>query len=236
MPGAAIGAVGAVVGGAIAGRATKKAANTAASAQDRATAVQERQVALAEEQWDYYKTHFQPLEQGLIAEVKTAGSPEEQERAAGEAHADVMQAHDRSQGIFRRTAARYGVRPGDAGFTAALGSMELARARDDALAQNLARRGVRDAAFAKRLDVVGLGRNIPAQASQGLASAALNARGLASTAAENARFAQQQALAGVAPIVSAVQKGVTDFMSSLKPQQPVVLETPSTWGSASIWN
>lgn len=230
-------AVGAIVGGVIAGKATKKAANTAAAAQDRATAVQERQVALAEEQWDYYKTHFQPLEQGLIAEVKTAGSAEEQERAAGEAHADVMQAHDRGQGIFRRTAARYGIRPGDAGFTSALGSMELARARDDALAQNLARKGVRDLAFGKRIDVAGLGRNLPSQAATGLANAAINARGLASTAAQNYQFAQQQALTGVAPIVSAVQKGLTDWLN--RPQTTTTPSAPpasSGWGAASVWN
>ncbi|MEW5709850.1 MAG: hypothetical protein AB1830_13245 [Pseudomonadota bacterium] len=233
-------AVGAIVGSVIAGKATKKAANTAAAAQDRATAVQERQVALAEEQWDYYKTNFQPLEQGLIAEVKTAGSAEEQERAAGEAHADVMQAHDRSQGIFRRTAARYGIRPGDAGFASALGSMELARARDDALAQNQARKGVREAAFGKRLDVVGLGRNLPAQASMGLAAAATNARGMANTALSNYQFAQQQALTGVAPIVSAVQKGLTDWFN--RPQTAPTITTPSAppassgWGEASVWN
>ena len=182
--------------------------------------------------FDYFKSNFMPLEKDLTArgteltaKSRTYGSPEEQDRAAGEAHADTTQAFSRAREGVRRSLESFGVNPNSGRFANAELTSALEEAKADSFAQNNARKGVRDLGFNKELATVGaaqniaaMGRGLPATAQTGLASTAA-----AGTAASNSQFMQtqiqnQQNQQAVAPLVNAAQKGVTKWWGT--PSQP----------------
>lgn len=180
---------------------------------------------LNEDQYNYWKTNFAPALADLAQKSKDFGSQEEQDRAGGEAHADVASNFATQRGNLTRNLQSYGINPGSGAFADANLKMGLEEAKADALAQNQARKGVRDLAFGKQLDVQAIGKGMPASATAGLASAAANG-----TAASNSSFLQgqvlgQQARAGYAPIVSAVQQGVKKWFDT--PSGPEQLGDPA---------
>lgn len=192
----------------------------AARASDASGAAALQMSGIASDQWNYFKENFQPLETGMITEAKAAGSPAEQEQAAGEAHADVTQAFSRDRGTFNRTMAAYGINPASGRFADANLKLNLGEAKADAWAQNQARKGIRDLAFGKKLDVMGLGRNIPATSSATLGAAAATGSEMARTGVLRGAYAQKQNDRLIGPIQSAAQKGIQAWF-----------DTPDTYDS-----
>lgn len=188
-------------GGAAAGTGTgTSAADTAAQ--------------IAREQWEYYKTNYQPLEQSLIAQAKNAGSPEEFQRAAGQANADVTGAFNQAGKQSESRLQSYGINPAAPAYQNAMQSADLAQGATMAGALTTAGNRVRDLAYSKGLDVVGLGRNIPAQ-SAASSAAASNA---ATSASRNAFLQNQSNMAArgqlVAPIANAVGSAARDWFGA----------------------
>lgn len=171
-------------------------ANAAATEASRASAdAQRTQAAISQDQWNYYKTNYQPLESSLIKQVSEAGSPEELARARGAANADVTGAFDTAKRNTRNTLTGYGINPGSPAFQSAVASGDIAEAGAKAGALTTADRNTRALAYSKGLDLVGLGRNIPAQsaASAGSAAGVANSAANIQTLRGQTGFLQSQA-------------------------------------------
>lgn len=172
--GAAISAVGVASGA--------SNAKKAAAAQNRAIDAQAYQGEIALDQWDRYKTTFAPLEDAMVAEAKDYDSPEQYEKAAGEASATVASQFGKARDRLTRTP---GLDPSSAGFGASMVGLDLAQAATDATAQNAARDRVKGTAYERKVNAISLGKGLPANAAAGFASAGVGA-------ANNALVANQQ--------------------------------------------
>jgi hypothetical protein len=140
---------------------------------------------ISNDQWNYYKTNYQPLESNLVAQAQAAGSPEEFARARGVANADVTGAFDTARKNTLSRMQSYGINPGSPAFQSTAASTDIAEGATKAGALTAADNNTRNLAYSKALDVVGLGKGIPAQSAASAASAAN-----AATAASREKFAQ----------------------------------------------
>jgi hypothetical protein len=196
--------------------------STQLSSADAANAAQTK---INNEQYDFYKTNYQPLETSLISDVTGAGGPADQERAAGQAHGDTTAAYDSArQGMLQGFAA-YGLNPNSGRFGDLEKSLTLNRAATDAQSQNSARIAARELGFAKKSAVAQMGRGIPSNASAGLAASSLNNLRSANTGAN--LIATQNT--GLMPITNAVTGGVNAAFNAGKnwfntPSQPAPLQ------------
>lgn len=164
MPwGAVAGAVASVAGAALSGDGGAGDANAASADSTR------MQAQIAKEQWDRYKTVYAPLEDSMISAAQNYDSPAQYERAAGEASGAVSQAYSNARDRLTRTP---GLDPTSAAYTAGLSDLDRSQAAADAVAQNTARKQVQDTAWARKNDMLSLGKGLPGQASTGLAQAA----------------------------------------------------------------
>lgn len=150
-------------------------------------AAAEKASQIAGDQWDYYKSNYQPLESNLIGQAQAAGSPEEFARARGAANADVTGAFNTARNQTKSRMESYGINPGSPAYQSGLASADLAEGATKAGALTAADNNTRNLAYSKALDVVGIGRNIPAQS----AASASNASNAATGASKN-QFAQNQ--------------------------------------------
>jgi len=165
-------------------------ANAAATKASQASADAQTQLAkIAQDQWDYYKQNYQPLETNLIKQASEAGSPEEFARAREAATGDVTGAYDQARKQMATRMQSSGINPGSPAYQAALGSSDLAEGASRAGALTMADRNTRNLAYSKALDVSGLGRNIPAQSAASTANAA-NTANAAANVASNRQIAQ----------------------------------------------
>lgn len=139
---------------------------------------------IAQDQWNYYKQNYQPLESNLINQAMDAGSPEAFARNRGTANADVTNAFDKAG---KQTASRlqsFGINPSSPAYQSAMGSTDLAQGASTVGALTAADNNTRDRAYTMARDVVGIGRGIPAAATAGSLGAS-SAQNNASTIAAN---------------------------------------------------
>lgn len=123
-------------------------------------AAQEQQMRQGQEYYDYLRNTFQPIERGLAREAESFNTEAYRERMAQQAAADAAQAFQGAQGVTFREAARRGVNPASGAFGAAQRSTGLALAAAQAGGMNKARQQAEQTGWARRLDVVGLGRGL----------------------------------------------------------------------------
>jgi len=176
-----------------------------------------QQTKIAGEQYEYWKTNFKPAEEALVAEAKGFGSAEEQEREAGRASSTAALTMGKARAGFDRNLASYGINPAGPRFQDANLKFSLEGAKLDAASQNLARKGVVDTAFAKKFDVVGLGKGMPASAAAGLGAAAVTNANLGANQFAQSQYLQEQARRGAAPFVSLAQQGVSRWFNQPTP-------------------
>lgn len=171
------GALVSTVGGAmLADDGGAGAANAAAADSTRT------QAAIANDQWNRYKTIYAPLEDAMVSAAQNYDTPAQYERAAGEASGAVSQAFGNARDRLTRTP---GLDPTSAAYTAGLADLDRTQAAADAVAQNTARKKVEDTAWARKSDMLSLGKGLPAQAASMLGSASA-----ASAAQANAAYAR----------------------------------------------
>jgi hypothetical protein len=214
--GAVAGAAVGVIGGALLSRKSGggAAAGRSAELDAAATEATKQQTKIAGEQYEYWKTNFKPLEEGLVSEAKGFGSVEEQEREAGRASSTAALTMGKARSGFDRNLASYGINPAGPRFQDANLKFSLEGAKMDAAGQNLARKGVMDTAFAKKFDVVGLGKGMPASAAAGLGAAAVTNANLGANQFARSQYLQEQTRRGAAPFVSLAQQGVSRWFNS----------------------
>jgi hypothetical protein len=147
-------------------------------------AAQEQQMRQGQEYYDYLKNTFQPIERGLAREAESFNTEAYRERMAQQAAADAAQAFQGAQGVTFREAARRGVNPASGAFGAAQRSTGLALAAAQAGGMNKARQQAEQTGWARRLDVVGLGRGL-----SGASTAAYGGATSAGTAGMNTAMA-----------------------------------------------
>lgn len=126
-----------------------------------------------------------------------------EEEAAGRAHADVTQAFDVQRKNFLRNLQSYGINPNSGRFGGANLKFNLQEGKTDALSQNMARQGVRNASLGTAATLAGL--------NQGLTQtqALLDAQNFARQQA-----VQNQVRSGLAPLVSAAAPAISKTVSS----------------------
>lgn len=208
----------AVVTNALFGDGGASDANAAAANANNASAQAARdQTALASDQWNYYKQNFQPLESSLATEAKNYGSPEEMEKAAADAHSDVTRAFAAQRDTAARNARSFGLDPSSGRYVDASRELALNEASSDAGAQNIARQGIKNLAFGKKLDVIGIGKGLPASASAGLNAASMNNSNIGARAFQQGQYLARQSRQGLAPITSAIQKGISGWFNPATP-------------------
>ena len=189
---------------AVSGDHGASSANDASRDASRASAdASAQQAKIAQDQWNQYKTTFQPLETDLAAKAKTYGTPAEQEAAAGRANADVTSSFDqaRKQAMLGLSGSR-GLNPNDPAYDAKIASTNLSEAATKAGAETQARIQARDLGFAKELDAIGIGKGIPASSANSLGTVAGNSNVF--NQAQRQNYNQAQGIYGIANLA---QKG-----------------------------
>ena len=128
-------------------------------------ATQDETNAWAREDRARSKSVFQPLQDEFIAEASNYGSEANQERAAAEAGADVVQAMGLQSQINNRNMARMGINPNSGRFQeqTRLDNLNTALAR--AGAQNAARTQTRDKGLSLKGDAINIGAGLPSSAA-----------------------------------------------------------------------
>lgn len=199
MPWAAVGAIGAAVVG---GVASNRAANKAADANQKAIDANAYQGQIATDQYDDYKNTYRPLEHNLVSAVQSYDTPQAYQRAAGNAQARVAQQFGLAQERLSRTP---GFDPSSAAAQAAQTDLALHAAAMSAAEQNRAREQVHDKGFARKLDIVGVGRGLVTNASTGFANASATASNIAHANAVSAN----QTASGVGAAVGGIVNGLS---------------------------
>ena len=127
---------------------------------DQQMAAQRQQMGQAADYYKYQTDTFRPLEQGLVADAERFNTASYQETVAQKAAADVAQAFQGAQGISMREASRRGINPNSGAFGAASNANALKLAAATAGAKTGARTQAEQMGYARKLDAVGLGRNL----------------------------------------------------------------------------
>ena len=137
--------------------------------------------AQGDDLYNYNKNTFRPIEQGLADEAQSGVSrydtnPDVRaavERNVSRAVSDQASAQASQQGQMQRSMESMGVNPNSGKFAAMQTGINLSNAAATAGAATNARDSAVALDYAKRMDVTGLGRNLPG-ASQGAYSVATN--------------------------------------------------------------
>lgn len=109
--------------------------------------------------YDYNTSTFRPLEQQMVADAGKEGTDARLEEAAATATADARAGQSQATNQALRQGMRYGYSP--AKMAKMTGMQSTANASVVAGAANTARERQRGIGWARRMDAVGLGRNLP---------------------------------------------------------------------------
>ena len=155
-------------------RASSKALSQQEKSMDAQTAIANRQLQMAEEQWDRYKTVYGGVEKQLAAQANEGVKPDF-DRVARETAANVTQQFERQRQISDRLDRANGASP-DSGNAQArrdastntealarVGALNLARTNEENRADDLT--------FARRVQALSLGKGLPAEAGSLMNSA-----------------------------------------------------------------
>lgn len=161
---------------------------------------------------DYYNFNvntFRPIEQGLAGDANLEGSDARMEEQAGQAAADARRGQAQQANMMVRQGLRYGYSPSK--MAAMAGQLAGANSSAVAGAMTGARDRQRNLGWARRMDVTGLGRNLPGAsvASYGLANNSGN------SAVANQNLAGQGLLSGMAQGAGMQQTGMGQNLAGL---------------------
>jgi hypothetical protein len=150
------------------------------------TAIADTQKSMMDEQLrqgqDYYNYQvetFRPVEQGLVADAQEFNTQAYQDRMSRQAALDANRAFGVTRAANERAMASMGVNPNSGKYQALAQQAQLGLAAQRAGAMTNARERATDMGWARRMDVTGLGRNLPgaSTAAYGSAAGAGNAAG-----------------------------------------------------------
>jgi hypothetical protein len=143
-------------------------------------AAQEQQMGQAKDYYDYQINTFRPVEQGLVRQAQEFDTENYREQLARQASADTSRAFGVAENVTARNLARRGVGPGSGNAMAMQNQNALALASARAGAATSARNQAEQLGWARKMDVVGLGRGLAGasssayQGATGAGSAGMN--------------------------------------------------------------
>lgn len=123
------------------------------------------------EQWNYYKDTFQPVEKQMVDEAMNYGSAADQEQQAGAARSDMTTAFDAQRQTADRQLTAMGVNPNSGKFASANRMTDIAQAAQTAAGMTGARTAARDKGISLRAGAASFGRNMTNTAGQNLGQA-----------------------------------------------------------------
>ncbi len=129
-------------------------------------AAQENQAQWAQEDRARYEGMYQPLEDDLVKDFQSYGTPERMQAERGRAMADVGGAFDAQRKNALQRLESYGVDPSQTRNAALDVGMRTAQAAATAAAGTNAQRVTEDKARALRADAINIGRGLPSQVAQ----------------------------------------------------------------------
>jgi hypothetical protein len=191
-----------------------------------ATDATKQQSAIAQDQWNSYKSTYQPLEKSMVGEAQNYDSQENQDRAAGLSSSTISEQYGKARDRLGRTP---GLDPSSGAYASSMVGLDNSQAASDAVGQNAARNRVKDMAWARRTDALSLGKGLPAQASAGLATAGYQSAGLAS--AQYGRSANEAA--GFGKLVSNGLDAYSKYKASSATEPPTSSATEPPAGAGS---
>jgi hypothetical protein len=146
---------------------------------ERQMAAQDEQMRQARDYYRYQTETFRPVERGLVAEAQKFNTEEYRNQLAQQAAADAGRAFGLTQQASQRASAAMGVNPASGRFAGMQQQANTQLAAQRAGAMTGTRQQAQQMGFARRLDVTGLGRNLPgaSAAAYGGATAAGTAAG-----------------------------------------------------------
>jgi len=125
----------------------------------------------SQEQYDYWKNAYQPLEQKIINEALNFNTDAERERLAGTAGADIEQAFGQQRAATARELSRYGLNPNSSTALRAAGTLGDEEALAKAGAMNQSRLQSRAMGMAMAADAANMGRGLAGQSNSAAALA-----------------------------------------------------------------
>jgi hypothetical protein len=147
-------------------------------------AAQEEQMRQARDYYDYNLETFRPIEQGLARDAERFSTEGYREQLARDAAAQAGRAFGLTQDASMRAMASRGVSPASGAGMAMQQQANLGLAAQRAGAMTGARNQAEQMGWARRLDVTGLGRNLPGASTAAYAGATgAGSAGLTSAAA-----------------------------------------------------
>ena len=157
---------------------------TAQKIADQQILAQQQQMDQAKDYYDYNVETFRPIERGLATDAQKFSTEGYREQLARDAAAASAKAFGLSQDMSSRAAAARGVNPNSGAGMALQTQNNLGLAASRANAMTGARSQAEQMGWARRLDVTGLGRNLP-----GASTAAYSGATSAGTAGINTAMA-----------------------------------------------
>lgn len=173
-----------------------------ADAQERANKISDQQLDqmrqasdMSQEQYQRYKSRFQPTEDRIVAEANNYDTVDRQNSEAAKASTDVQNQYVAALAAQDADLKSMGVNPNDGRYAAMKQQGTTAAALAQAQAANAARQNVQQQGWARRMDAAGLGRGVVSnQATQaGIASQA----GAGALNASNSGLAAGQSGVGI---------------------------------------
>jgi len=200
---------------------------TQMEAQRQQMAAQAEQMAQARDYYNYQTQTFRPVEQGLVKQAQEFDTEAYRQQLAAKAAADAAKAFQGSQGVMMREATRRGVNPASGAFGAASNANALGLAAMQTGAANQARQQAEQLGWARKMDVVGLGRGLAGASTAayggatgaGSAASATGAQGVNTMMAPGTQYMQGlQGAAGTMGTITGQQAGM--YNASMQQADP----------------
>lgn len=160
------------------GKRADAAAEGAAASAEVQNQIALRQQDMADEQYNYYKDTYQPLEQEIVAESRESMDPSLE---IGQASSDVKTSYGQARDAELRGLTRMGVNPNSGRSLSRSNQYSMSQGAADATARNSARTSVADKSWSKKVAAAGLGKGLDSAASSTLAGASASAGNAASS-------------------------------------------------------
>jgi hypothetical protein len=138
---------------------------------DQQMRIADSQETRSQEQYDFWKQHYQPLEQKITDEALRFNTDAERERMAGQAGADVEQAYAAQRAQNARDLSRYGINPNSSTALRAAGTLGDEEALAKAGAMNQSRQQAKAMGMAMAADAANMGRGLSGQSNSAAALA-----------------------------------------------------------------
>jgi hypothetical protein len=123
-------------------------------------AAQEQQMSQAKDYYDYMRSTYRPVEQGLVQQAQKFNTEQYREQMASQAAADAGRAFAQTQAASQRAMAGMGVNPNSGRFASMQTQSNLGLAAQRAAAMTGTRQQASQMGYARMLDAAGLGRGL----------------------------------------------------------------------------